>query len=245
MRKARGQQQRSPHLDCAETIRVRSPDVQRVATMGGPGSGRFGARDGRRLTSDSLPLDIREVHRKGLLAPGRAFASRWSVGAGKEDGCSIQGLVRTDDVVLLYSQRSAEGEWRARQDRVCLAHTPCHYGGTRPWWVCPECGCRAAILYTVGRGFSCRRCCGLAYESQRESAESRALSRHQAIRRHLGGSPSLFDAFPIRPKHMRTHTYEQLRRKALDAEDTFVECITRRMAALKHLTDRLPTKSHW
>jgi hypothetical protein len=44
---------------------------------------------------------------------------------------------------------------------------------------------------------------------------------------------------------MRTHTYEQLRRKALDAEDTFVECITRRMAALKHLTDRLPTKSHW
>jgi hypothetical protein len=50
--------------------------------------------------------------------------------------------------------------------------TPCNYGGARPWWTCPECGRRCAIVY--GHPFACRRCANLAYKSSRSDAFTRA-----------------------------------------------------------------------
>ena len=48
-----------------------------------------------------------------------------------------------------------------------LSRSSCHYGGERPWFLCPHCGRRVAILYG-GAVFACRTCYGLAYEVQRE-----------------------------------------------------------------------------
>ena len=38
--------------------------------MGGRGSGRRSSYSGKPETNDSMPLDIRKITRKGLLAPG-------------------------------------------------------------------------------------------------------------------------------------------------------------------------------
>jgi hypothetical protein len=39
--------------------------------MGGRGSGRRSSYGGKAETSDSMPLDIRKITRKGLLVPGK------------------------------------------------------------------------------------------------------------------------------------------------------------------------------
>lgn len=104
--------------------------------------------------------------------------------------------------------------------QVQLEWTPCHYGGTRAWFRCPAAGCgrRVAVLYG-GRIFACRHCHQLAYDSQNQTVHSRALGRTQAIRMKLGGSPSLLEDFPGKPKGMHWRTYYRLRAQADEAED--------------------------
>ena len=74
------------------------------------------------------------------------------------------------------------------------------------------CGRRVASLYAAGELFACRRCYGLAYASQQESAHHRGLGKAQKIRMRLGGSPNMLDEFPDKPKHMHWLTYDRLRR---------------------------------
>src|SRR5215831_8530169 len=92
------------------------------------------------------------------------------------------------------------------QQRVPIRLTACHLGGVRPWFVCPVycdgryCGRRAAILYSAGELFACRRCYGLAYESQQQTAGHRGLEQARKIRMRLGGGVDLLEPFPARLK---------------------------------------------
>jgi hypothetical protein len=92
--------------------------------------------------------------------------------------------------------------------------------GERPWFNCPGAGCgrRVAVLYGPGRYFLCRHCYDLAYESQRENGMYRTLRRAQAIRERLGGSASMMEPFPQRPKGMHHDTYWRLREEHGEAE---------------------------
>jgi len=55
---------------------------------------------------------------------------------------------------------------------VVLTTTPCHFGGTRYWFVCPAtynqkpCCRRAEVLYKLGNYFACRHCHNLTYKSR-------------------------------------------------------------------------------
>ena len=107
--------------------------------------------------------------------------------------------------------KSIQSFWTAR---------PCNYGGERVWFLCPARGCsrRVAVVYG-GSIFACRHCYQLAYDSQREAPYSRALSRAQAIRMKLGGSPNMAEDFPDKPKGMHWRTYDLLCREAEDAQN--------------------------
>ncbi len=72
------------------------------------------------------------------------------------------------------------------------------------------------MLY-AGSLAACRLCYGLAYDSQRETAHDRALTRFQKISEKLGGSGVLADGIPPKPKGMHWRTYERLAQKADDA----------------------------
>jgi|HubBroStandDraft_6_1064221.scaffolds.fasta_scaffold510464_1 hypothetical protein len=186
--------------------------------MGGQGSGewlRSGAKD---PVESRLSVNVGEWQRKRLLYPGRSFSLFWRR-AGNED-CSIKVQVEFGQVRLKYRVRQSGQEAEDIDEAVRLTSTPCNYGGQRRWFVCParSCGRRVAVLHLGSKYFLCRRCCGLAYASQREDRKYRALRRVQKIRMRLGGSGSVDELFPEKPHRMRRTTYERLKEKAEEAE---------------------------
>jgi hypothetical protein len=183
--------------------------------MGGEGSGNWYRFNKKTTTDECQSVDVRYLHREGLLKRGRWFSLRWSR-AERETGF-IRGVVsgdgRPERITLLYRHRSgASGEWADVQEPVHFAWTACNFGGERPWFVCPGAGCgrRVAVLDGPGRYFLCRHCFDLTYESQRDNKMFRAFHKAQSIRERLGGSANMMEPFPEKPKGMHRQTYERL-----------------------------------
>lgn len=104
--------------------------------MGGVGSGNRYRYDKKSTTDECPGLDVRNLHRKGLLKPGGSFRSSWSW-FGKETA-SIGGRVYRDRVVLSYRHRNRmNGEREDVEETVGLSWSSCNFGGERPWFVCP------------------------------------------------------------------------------------------------------------
>ncbi len=183
--------------------------------MGGLGSGNRYRFDKKTTTDECRSLDVRRLHRVGLLEPGHSFSLRWSR-AGIEIG-SVGGVAHDDRVTFFYRHRTGPGdEWDDVKETVDLEWTACNFGGTRPWFLCPgvvgdrRCGRRVAVLYGPGRYFLCRHCYDLGYQSQRDNETCRALRKAQKIRERLGGSANTTQPFPEKPKGMHRRTYERL-----------------------------------
>ena len=178
---------------------------------------------GRPTCERCKSIDIRRWHREGRLRAGQAFSLAWTDGGQPPDSI----LVRTEDgaaVLMFWSRRHGQTEWPPVVQRVPIDWTACRLGGRRPWFICSahrsgrNCGLRVAVLYGAGGLFACRRCYGLVYASQQKSPRDRNISRARKIRMRLGGGPSLFDPFPVKPKGMHRRTYLRLQARARGAE---------------------------
>ena len=174
--------------------------------MGGRGSGRRSSSSGKPQTSDSMPLDIRKIARKGLLVPGTSFGWQWLVGDREVGGISIR--VDIHCMVLSYRIKST-GE--VVEQRVQTQTSPCHLGGQRHWFTCPRCCKRVAVLYAVGRYFACRQCGGLGYATQKEGAGDRASSRAGKLRKRLGWAAGILNGNGGKPKGMHWKTYQRIK----------------------------------
>lgn len=164
---------------------------------------------------DCRQLDVREWQRFGCLEP--SACGTWYLG----DRASVDYRVEADAVVLHY-----ELAGRPMEQRVPISRTACHYGGERPWFACPGCTQRVALLYLrYGAGFACRRCSTVAYASQREDAITRSWRRQGKIERLLG-------AHQTRPDGMRQTTYIALLHQIVDCEGQRAQAL---LAALKRL----------
>lgn len=89
--------------------------------------------------------------------------------------------------------------------------TGCHFGGLRPWYVCPSCGRHCRVLYHYGR-FRCRRCYRVVYAVQSESALDRARRRIEKLEARLVEDYN-------RPRYMHRSTYARI----LEALDRAIE----------------------
>lgn len=173
----------------------------------------------------SYVLDLVQWQRKGLLVPGSFVTWHWSRG-GKETGSigatlsAEPGDTRVSTATLIY-RAGRDDQWEDVREPIRIMWTPCRFGGVRPWFVCPggtrylACDRRVLKLYAHRDGlFVCRQCADLTYQSQREPAQARGLTRAQTIRRRLGGSGSMAEPFPPKPQGMHWRTYERLYREA-------------------------------
>jgi hypothetical protein len=87
--------------------------------LGGVGSGDWYRFDKKTTTGECHSVDVRYLHREGLLNPGHWFFLLWSR-AGRETG-SIRGVVsrdgRPEQLTLIYRHRSGLGaEWEDVQE---------------------------------------------------------------------------------------------------------------------------------
>ncbi len=187
--------------------------------MGGIGSGRQG---GRPVVDSCRSLDVNRLHRDGCLRPGWSGTVHWA--RDGEEAASIGIRASQGRVILTYGHRWLDGAWQEAEEPVPIVWTPCHFGGSRPWFVCPgivdgvPCRRRVGRLCGPGRYFLCRHCYRLAYQSQREQPYERALRRANGIRMRLGGEPGMLCPFPGKPKGMHRRTYERLWQRVRDAE---------------------------
>ncbi len=184
--------------------------------MGGAGSGRHIQGFSRATVESYLALDVRRLHRDGRLRPRQSATSSWRwVGSGKPAGSIAHHAIghggRAKALVLVY-EVTRRGNSESVKQGVWLDWTPCNYGGSRPWFLCPRCNRRVAVLYGGAR-FYCRHCHGLAYTSTRESSSDRGIRKARKIHERLGGTGDL-RFFPPKPKGMHWRTYWQLRDEA-------------------------------
>ena len=106
--------------------------------MGCEGSGNWYRFDKKTTTGECQRIDVRYLHREGLLKQGRWFTLRWSR-AGRETGsirCAVIGDEKPERVILTYRNRSGpSGEWEDVREPVLLSWTACTFVGERPWFV--------------------------------------------------------------------------------------------------------------
>jgi hypothetical protein len=173
----------------------------------GHGGARYGAgRPAVHVTVEGLRrLDIRAMARDGGLSEGGMWIWR---------DLACASFSTADDVLTL--RHDLQG--RAATQQIQITHTACHYGGTRPWFACPGCSRRVAVLLLAPGGFFCRRCAGAAYLSQRQGTMDRAASAAKKAGDRLrkdGG----------RPKRMRHLTYMALLAHKIAAERRYSEAV--------------------
>ena len=156
-------------------------------------------------------LDIRFLHKNKYLHSDRIgypFSLSWSRGDLNTGNISV----RVEDGYLVLTYRYTRyGESEDVEERVCIDWTQCNYGGRRPWFKCPGCNRRVAVLALGGRLFLCRHCYRLKYSSQLETDMYQAHRRAGKLRERLseGGR---------KPKRMHQQTYSKLLHRLNQAE---------------------------
>lgn len=175
--------------------------------MGNFNSGRS---TNRRTTSDMHRLDIRALHKVGMLIEGSTRGWRWC----RTKDITLheaQIAAQADHVVITHACTRVASEQGSY--RIGIHRTACHLGGHRVWWRCPAAGCgrRVAVLYASnGAIFACRYCHHLNYASQRKSPYDRQFMRVEKLRQRLGWPRGIANGHQGKPPRMRWHTYWRL-----------------------------------
>jgi hypothetical protein len=188
--------------------------------MGGYFSGRH---DGGPVVENGWKLDLAHCIRQGMIFPGRhVFGSmNWTLTRTGEVTCRIgyeANLINPASawVRLYYTTTKRSTGAKIDSDyRVRLETTRPNYGGVRWWFVCPLSGRRARVLYLppiAGTPFASRQALGLAYHSQRATADNRAIERSLKARQKLGITDTNMLDMPWcpKPKWMRRRTHARL-----------------------------------
>lgn len=216
--------------------------------MGGYGSGRQG---GRPTVESGLTLDINRLLRQHAFFPGQHVSGvlRWSNTRTRESVATIGYEASLVNLEGAWARLHYTADGTAKDYRVQLEATPCHYGGLRWWWICPASGLRAGKLYLPSGAtmFAARKAYRLGYQSQREGAMDRTHARQARVYRKLGGTYEYHEQPPPRrPKGMHHTTYERLEVElyaAMDAhEAAFITGASTLVGRLQRAEARCPRR---
>ena len=137
--------------------------------------------------------------------PGSSYSGRWSRG---HRVAILELRIECQALVLMYCPSSSDA---IVEQRLEIESTACRFGGQRPWFKCPRCDRRVAVLYEFSRHFACRHCGGLAYNSQKEGVGTRAVHQADAIRKRLGWRAGVAYGPGLKPKGMHWKTFDRLK----------------------------------
>lgn len=187
------------------------------------GGYRYGAgRPGYKVKAEHLcRIDVREWARRGYLRGSCAFSWGWQCD-GEPTGAIGVRVFSSGSLALEYISTMG-GVSRNVSERLTLDSTPCPYGGARPWFKCPGCAGRVAILYLRGGRFACRSCQRVSYRSQSGSTIDRVCDRFHKL-----------DALVMagKPRWQRWATFDRLCDRHEAASKRFEASIVWRLARM-------------
>jgi hypothetical protein len=174
--------------------------------VGGYGSGRWGWSHAKKDTVEECrSIDVGSLRREGQLRRGHVWSGRmwWSDSSGQE--IASLGMAVCDSSVRLNYTLHWKYQGRPPDHidyTVPVVWTPCHFGGERPWFLCPGRGCgrRVAKLYMapgVAKYYLCRHCHDLTYKSRQQWNKQVAALRKdpealtELLRELNNGEPTL------------------------------------------------------
>lgn len=134
----------------------------------------------------------------------------WTYGEQPHGYINVRGS--TNGVVFSYKITINGKDPKSIKHQIRIEWTPCHFGGSRPWFTCPKCQRRVGVLVGAGLLFGCRKCYDLPYACQRESSTDRASRRIRKIQKKLG-NPRWQDTLDIwfpKPKGMHWKTHRRI-----------------------------------
>ena len=152
--------------------------------MGGIGSGGH-CRWNKKTTIESTHrIDIRFMRKQGYLKPFTRGTLAWNR-SGKPSG-NINFVAYPEYLLLDFRFRqSGDTEWQPVQQKIRYDYTPCHYGNSRRWFLCPNCHRRVAILASDGLYFLCRHCYDLTYCSQNDGIVDRLRDKRDKLGKRI------------------------------------------------------------
>jgi hypothetical protein len=170
-------------------------------------------------------IDLADLKRHRLLRSSSSGSWQWS--RAGEVTASIGFTLLSTGLRLQYRTRhEGEQDWTNVDEHIPFAWTDMSFGGQRCWLTCLSCGRRCRVLYG-GTYFRCRQCRRLTYESQYERPWQRLISQAAKLRMKLGGSGSMEEPFPRKPKGMHWTTYWRLEGKDVIARQEFAAVLDR------------------
>lgn len=177
--------------------------------MGGIGSGSY-YRSKQATIEEHLWTSIGYIAKLGFLKSGVTGSISWNCGGEPRGSVSVVGGF--DAVTFCYKYSVYNDETEGIEQKIHIERTPCHFGGSRPWFTCPECQHRVGVLVIAGRLFACRKCYSLPYTSQTESRSDRASRRIRKIQKRLGSPEweNVLDLWFPKPKGMHWKTYYRI-----------------------------------
>jgi hypothetical protein len=134
--------------------------------MGGIGSGNWYRWDTQTTVEETKRIDICYMRKQGFLKPNTHGTLSWTYG-GEPSG-EINFATHDDYLQLNFRHKEHGSEWQSIQQKIRFDCTPCHYGNSRKWFLCPGCYKRVAVLASNSPQFLCRHCNELPYSSQNE-----------------------------------------------------------------------------
>ena len=119
---------------------------------------------------------------------------------------NIRILEEPERMIVTYQWTPYGNEHREVQKTFTIDRTTCHFGNTRPWLICPQCGTICAVVYFGARGgsYACRKCVGITYRSQCKDLIDRAWRKQYKLEKDL------IDGW-IKPKGIHWKTCGRLR----------------------------------
>jgi hypothetical protein len=189
------------------------------------GGARWGAgRPGTKAIGEQLQrVDVRLWARRGDLSKLGHFVWTWR--RGEERAGSVSVWVNPLHSVTLEYVLTVNGIQQKVSNSIGLDYVPCRFGGARPWFTCPCCARRVALLYLHRGRFACRHCQRVAYASQSEDELGRMWRKQSRLEASLGDNRT-------RPKGMRHSTFQKLSAAVEDCElrrDTAFVVLARRL----------------
>jgi hypothetical protein len=154
-------------------------------------------------------LDIRELKRRDVLLSGKSTTFTITRNGRLVGRLSV--MSGPDGLSWNYQSADPHQEAGSSGGQIEIVDTACHFGSTRPWFRCPLCHKRVAILYFTDSDLICRSCGHFNYASQQLTALDYKLKQVASRRAKLGAGDMFFHKLSRieKPKHIRYTTYIQ------------------------------------